>query len=131
MMKFKDVKALGGLTEATFLAAQARLAKLSRQENALRAQLRRLQDDRNALARTERGAEDAALAAGADVRWFQWISGRQTLLNTELAQVLALKAHQLDVVRKAHGRQQALEKLTQKLRAEQRQRAERKKDFEN
>ena len=130
-MNFEDVKALGGLTEAAFLAAQAKLAKLSRQECALRDKLRGLQNDRNALARTERPADDAALAGGADVRWFQWIATRQTRLNAELAQVLALKAHQLELVRKAHGRQEALSKLALTLRAEQTLCAARKKDFES
>lgn len=131
MTNFKDIKALGGLTEAAFLSAQSRLTRLSRRESDLRGQLRRLQQERNALARAERDIDDAALAGGADVRWFQWISVRQSRLNMELAQVLALKAHQLAVVRRVHGRQQALDKLSQSLRAEERQRAERKKDFDS
>lgn len=130
-MKSSDVKALGQLTEAAFLAAQAKLAKITKRESELRDQLRGLQEDRTALARMDRGTDDAALAGGADVRWFQWIAARQTRLNAELAQVLANKAHHLDVVRKAHGRQQALDKLAQVLRAEQRQRAERKRDFDS
>lgn len=130
-MKSSDVKALGQLTEAAFLAAQAKLAKITKRESELRDQLRGLQEDRTALARMDRGTDDAALAGGADVRWFQWIAARQTRLNAELAQVLANKAYHLDVVRKAHGRQQALDKLAQVLRAEQRQRAERKRDFDS
>ena len=130
-MNFKNIKALGGLTEAAFLAAQAKLAKLNRQESAVRDQLRGLQNDRNALARTARAADDAALAGGADVRWFQWIATRQTRLNAELAQILAMKAHQLEMVRKAHGRQVALSKLALTLRAEQHRCAARRKDFEN
>ena len=109
---------LGRLTEAAFLAEQAKLAQLTRQEADLRAQLAHLLEDRAAAARTDRPVGEAALAAGADVRWHQWIAVRQTRLNNELLHVLTLKRYQLDKVRKAHGRAQALDALTLRAKAD-------------
>ena len=106
------------LTEAAFLAEQAKLAKLTRQEADLRAQLARLLEDRAAAARADRPVGEAALSAGADVRWHQWIAVRQTRLNNELLHVLTLKRYQLDKVRKAHGRAQALDALTLRAKAD-------------
>ena len=109
---------LGRLTEAAFLAEQAKLAKLTRQESDLRAQLAHLLEDRAAAARADRPVGEAALSAGADVRWHQWIAVRQTRLNNELLHVLTLKRYQIDKVRKAHGRAQALDALTLRAKAD-------------
>ena len=115
-MTVRKLSDLGRLTEAAFLAEQAKLAKLSRQEAELRAQLAHLLEDRGRLAQTDRPVGEAALSAGADVRWHQWIAARQTRINAEILQIMALKSHQLDLVRKAHGRAQALGQLTQRAR---------------
>ena len=109
---------LGQLTEAAFLAEQSKLAKLTRQEADLRAQLAHLLEDRAAAARADRPVGEAALSAGADVRWHQWIAVRQTRLNNELLHVLTLKRYQIDKVRKAHGRAQALDALTLRAKAD-------------
>ena len=119
---------LGQLTEAAFMAEQAKLAKLNRQEADLRAQLAHLLEDRAAAARLDRPVGEAALSAGADVRWHQWIAARQTRLNNELLQVMTLKRYQLSKVRKAHGRAQALDALTLRARAETARKAASRQD---
>lgn len=119
---------LGQLTEAAFLAEQAKLAKLTRQEAELRAQLAHLLEDRAAAARVDRPVGEAALSAGADVRWHQWIAGRQTRLNNELLHVMTLKRYQLDKVRKAHGRAQAMDALTLRARLESARRVAARQD---
>ncbi|MBU2359043.1 MAG: hypothetical protein KKB02_08970 [Alphaproteobacteria bacterium] len=108
---------LNDVTDAVFLAEQAKLARITRREADLRHQLDTLLHDRSAVAHSARSADDAALAAGADVRWHQWIATRQTRLNAELLQVIALKGHQMDRVRKAHGRTEALRHLTLRTKA--------------
>ena len=127
-MTARKLAALGQLTEAAFLAEQAKLAKLNRQEADLRAQLENLLTDRAAVAQADRPVGDAALSAGADVRWHQWIAVRQTRLNNELLHVMTLKRYQLDKVRKAHGRAQALDHLTQRAKVEAARKAATRQD---
>ena len=118
-MSSRKLARLNDVTEAVFRAEQAKLSRLARREADLRKQLETLLHDRSAVARNERARDDAALAAGADVRWHQWIATRQTRLNSELLQVLALKERQMDRVRKAHGRAEALRQLTLRTRAQE------------
>ena len=118
-MSSRKLARLNDVTEAVFRAEQAKLSRLARREADLRKQLETLLHDRSAVARNERARDDAALAAGADVLWHQWIATRQTRLNSELLQVLALKERQMDRVRKAHGRAEALRQLTLRTRAQE------------
>lgn len=118
-MSSRKLARLNDVTEAVFRAEQAKLSRLARREADLRKQLETLLHDRSAVARNERARDDAALAAGADVRWHQWIATRQTRLNSELLQVLALKERQMNRVRKAHGRAEALRQLTLRTRAQE------------
>ena len=118
MIDLRKLAQLGDLTEAAFLSEQAKLAKLARQESELRAQLARLRQDRSDASGADRPSGDPALAAGADVRWHQWIAARQTRLNAELLQVMTLKRYQIEKVRRAHGRSQALDHLVQRTKAE-------------
>ena len=115
-MTVKKLAQLGKLTDAAFLAEQAKLARLTRQEADLRAQIAQLAAARNGTADRLRDGSDPALQAGADVRWHQWIAVRQTRLNEELLQILTRKARQIDAVRRAHGRAQALDQLTDQAR---------------
>lgn len=99
------------LSDMVLQGAQARLSHIQRRENEVRAKIARIADDRSALATRLQGPADAAMAAGADGRWLQWITLRQTHLNTELLQVLELKRLQISVVRDAFGRANALAAL--------------------
>ncbi|MEJ6396363.1 hypothetical protein [Yoonia sp. 208BN28-4] len=56
-------------------------------------------------------ASGPASVAGADQRWRQWAYDRRMVLNTEIAQVRALKAAQLSAVRTAFGRNEATRQL--------------------
>ncbi|WP_341223612.1 hypothetical protein [Loktanella salsilacus] len=127
-MTSEKLSGLARLTDAAFLSEQGKLAKLSRKEAELRAQLAHLLEDRAMTAHADRPLGDAALAAGADIRWHQWIAVRQTRLNAELLQIMELKRLQLRNVRKAHGRAQALEQLTLRAQADARRKKAARQD---
>ena len=118
---------LSELTGAAFRAEASKLAKLNQSEMIIKAQISRLMEDRGALAKTERSSTEPALRAGADARWHQWIAARHTRLNAELLQIMTLKRFQMEKVRKANGRSEAMDQLTLRARqAEARDRAARK-----
>ena len=125
-MKPADLDALLVLAETRFAAVQAQLAALTRQETALREQLASLARDR--AEQSGRDAADAAVRAGADVRWHRWIDSRRLLLNQELAQLRARRLRQVKVVKAAFGRKEALVALAARVRAADRQQRARRAD---
>lgn len=128
-MKATKLKDLIKVTDATFMAAQSKLAELREREASLRAQLEQLASSQTALAQSDRSASDAALKAGADALWIQWIAGRKTILNGELAQLQAHKANQFVIVKKAFGRRQAMRAIANKAKLEAMQARERRNNY--
>lgn len=106
--RFEGLAALSGLT---FRAAQARMAKLLAREADLRRNLAQLTESRSAQARASRAPNEAALVAGADIRWHHWVDQRRAIINTELAQVLALQDNCRVALKQAFGRDQAAQTL--------------------
>ena len=124
-MKTRQIGPLIKVADASFLAAQAKLADLRKREAALRQQLQDLRDDRSRQQATRPETDDSALKGGADTRWMQWIAGRQAALNAELAGLQVQKAQQFDVVKKAFGRRQAMRALATKSQIAARMRRDR------
>lgn len=119
-MKAADLSKLKDVMSAKLLAEQAKLDRLHREEQALRKQLADLVQDRNETAHQTRGPGDAALQAGADVRWHRWIDARRGHLNQELALLIAKRERQLQMVRKAFGRNEAVDALRASVLAKDR-----------
>lgn len=112
-------------------AVQADLARLSAQEAALRDNLIQLQDSKRARAVALQQGSDTAHIAGADMHWHQWADQRRSLINTELAQVLAQKAECLRQLQQAFGKEQAIITLMKTAKAQVVQDAARRKSYES
>lgn len=107
----KSLAKLSQIASIKFDAEKAKMATILEREIALRDGLRRLDDSRRVHILKLPQIGDPAALAGADLQWYQWIDQRRAILNTELAQVLALKdAHQKSL-RGAFGRDQAINGL--------------------
>lgn len=105
MAGLSRVSGLQRLTEMVFLAEQAKLRGIEGREMRLKGLLADLQT----ATQREMVAGPAAVA-GADVHWRKWIYQRRIVLNTELAQVRALKEAQTDRLRLAFGKNLAARK---------------------
>lgn len=128
-MKADQLNELIRVADASFLAAQTKLSDLRNQEKLIRDQLNSLKTSQKEAAALDRSSGDPALKAGADDRWYQWISGRKSALNTDLARIQALKTQQFDIVKRAFGRRQAMRAVAAKRRAEARQVIERRSQY--
>lgn len=118
-MRAHELAQLRTLTEAKWNAEQAKLAKLLQREAEVAQQMSDLVVDRGRSSQAPRVAGDAALRAGADVRWHRWIDSRRELLGQELAQIRAQKEYQISALRVAFGRHQVVERLMNKARAKE------------
>jgi hypothetical protein len=115
MDQVKQAKGLAQLTDIALHAAQAKMAEIVAREMGLRDNLSQLVEHQETPARAPVTMVDAAFAADANVRWQQWVDQRRTVINTELAQVLALKANCRTDLAKAFGRNQAAQALIGQL----------------
>ena len=104
--------ALARLAGLASSAAEARLAALTRVATELRVRLAALDDARRTRAE-ELESADAALLAGADLRWHRWIEGRRSALNSELARTLTDIARAQAALRKSFGQRLAAEALAE------------------
>jgi len=102
------------VTQAAFAAERAKLQTLKKRESDLRAQLAQLIQARDDRAQGGDEIADAALTAGADVRWHHWIAGRRTTINNELLQVIAQQGRQLTAVRRSFGKTEAVKELVKR-----------------
>ncbi len=109
----KDFDGLAELAALHFRAAQAEMAGILARETRLRQNLAQLIESKQNQAQAPRQSGDAALVAGADIRWNQWVDQRRAIINAELAQVLALKEGSRAKLKKAFGR----DRVTQALQA--------------
>ena len=114
--RLKDLAQLRALTDAKFVAVQSEMAALQQKERAVRAQLSDLVVRRAAAAQRLQGGEDAAAAAGADVRWHRWIDQRRKKLNQELSAILSDKVAIRVQLQKSFGRNEALRLLGLRLK---------------
>lgn len=108
MTQHSDLVNLARLSAVKLDAEQAKMAETLRRETSIRESLANLDRRRQSRFDATIQADDTALIAGADIRWHQWIDQRRIVLNTELAQVLALKDGHKKTLRTAFGRDQAI-----------------------
>ncbi|MEL6839622.1 MAG: hypothetical protein AAFP85_10040 [Pseudomonadota bacterium] len=129
-----DLERLEGLTQIAglaFRAAQAEMATLARREADLRRNLAQLTESKSTLARSARRSDEAALIAGADMRWHQWVDQRRATINAELAQVFALMENCREKLRQAYGKDQAAEALFEHALLGARTRRRKRSDYES
>ncbi len=126
--KLDKLRALSGLQ---FRAAQAEMAAILRREEGLRQNLAQLTQSKQSQARAPRAPDDAALVAGADIRWQQWVDQRRATINGELAQVLVLKENCKHKLKIAFGRDQAVNGLQKKHVQSRQQWVRRKESYES
>jgi hypothetical protein len=112
MNDLKRMRALKLLTQTQLAGVQSQFASLSTKENRLRNNLAQLvKEKRQTAERSDHG--DVARAAGADIRWHKWVDARRAIINTELAQVLGQKLECQQKLRRAFGKDQALDAIIQ------------------
>ncbi|MCG3269103.1 hypothetical protein [Yoonia sp. I 8.24] len=111
MGNVKQTQGLAQLTDIALQAAHVKMAAIVARETGLRENLAQLAIHDEKPKQVPVTMADAAFAADATVRWQQWVDQRRTTINTELAQVMALKEHcRVDLAR-AFGRDQAAKAL--------------------
>ncbi len=111
MGNIKQMQGLSRLTDITLQAAQAKMAAVVARETGLRENLAQLAAHDGKPKQIPVSMIDAAFAADATVRWQQWVDQLRTTINTELAQVMALKEHCRAELAQAFGRDQAAKAL--------------------
>ncbi|WP_341367488.1 hypothetical protein [Yoonia sp. BS5-3] len=126
-----DLKGLTVLSGLSFRAAQARMAALLEREARLRRNLLQLTESRSAQAQASRAPDEAALVAGADIRWHHWVDQRRAVINTELAQVLALQENCRAALKEAFGREQAAQSLFERAAREGSRKRKRQENYES
>jgi hypothetical protein len=107
------------------------MAALLRREKGLRENYAQLTQSKQSQANAQRAPDDAALAAGADIRWRQWVDQRQAAINAELAQLLAQKESCKQRLKIAFGRDQAVTGLQEHHEGLQRRLLRRKANYES
>lgn len=127
----KQTRDLDRLTALALQAIQAEMRALTNQHDALRQSLAQLTAQRQDLAQRARASDDAALIAGADLRWQYWVDQRRAAINLELAQILARQEACRTRLRMAFGRNQAAARLNQLSDLAARQTALRKAHYES
>lgn len=97
-------------TRAVYLRETARIRDILADETALRGRLARL-DAAVIRSRQDLSVDTTMRCLGADILWQGWEARTRRQLNIELAQVRARKLAALDQVRRAFGRQQAVQAM--------------------
>lgn len=124
-MSRDDHTALCEVSDALYQRELARLRAVRDEEARLRMALSQL----DAQARDARRLPDSALHGvreiGADLVWQGWLARHRAMLQSELAHVLARKAHAMPAQRRAFGRAEAARALHAQARAEARKRQDR------
>lgn len=108
---FGAYRDLCSLTALSLDAAQIRLAQLKHREAGLRENLASLIAERTAFATATQGPDDAAMAAGAAIRWHQWVDQRRASINRELLQLRIQIVEAEQTLRHVFGRDQAAQSL--------------------
>lgn len=131
MTNRKKLDALSRLVAADFRAKQAEFASILAHEAQLRENLAQLMASRQSRAAELPSPCDAALNAGADMRWLQWVDQRRAAINAELARVMVRKENFKIQLQRAFGRDQAADALIRAATAEHRQKFVRNSAYES
>ncbi|EBA13841.1 hypothetical protein [Roseobacter sp. CCS2] len=105
------------ITQLRLQADRANLAVVLSKENDLRQTLQDLAHQRKQRLDTPQDGGDAASVAIADLNWQLWIDQRRTIINAELARVLAEKEELTAKLRRSFGKDQAAQRLYQTSQA--------------
>lgn len=115
-MKLKDLDPLCRLADALYQREARTLATLSAREQKIRAAIAAVNAAGEGLQTGDLEQSGLYARSGADTAWLTWAGQRKTTYNAELAQVLVQKAHELENVRQAFGRQEALRLLQERAK---------------
>lgn len=115
---------LASLTDALYRAELTKVEKLNAREASLRRDLAELEMRRRNSRNLPHTELTPVRQIGADVFWEGWLSRTHADLNTQLAQVLAQKAHMMAGLRRAFGKQAAAANLVDRAAQEKTQRRE-------
>lgn len=119
MIDRRQMQDIVQVTAAMRTAAEARMAALRAEETVLRRRLEDLDAARRARAFSVT-AEDAALRAGADLRWEQWVETRRAGLMAELARLRARIEDERAALTRAFGQNLVAGDLLREIEAEAR-----------
>ena len=111
-MRLEDARTLQALADARYKARQQRFQALLQRENAVRADLRKL--DAQAKS-SEPTLNDDMRSIGGDVIWQAWLGKSKRALNMQLALILAEKDQHLHQVRQAYGKVLASEYIVKRM----------------
>ncbi len=131
MIDRKKLAKLRELSGLRYRAAQAEMMALLRREEGLRENYAQLTQSKQSQALAHRAPDDAALAAGADIRWRQWVDQRRATINAELAQLLVQKEARKQKLKAAFGQDQAVNGLQEHHERLQRRRLRNKENYES
>ena len=111
---------LSQLTGVMLRSVQSEMAELSQREADLRRNLAQLVQTKRARAAAQSSIVDAAILAGADVRWLHWVDQRRATINTELAQVLAQQEACRAKLKNVFGRDRAVHEIVKRMQTDSR-----------
>jgi hypothetical protein len=131
MDKIHHAHQLAKLTALEFNVAQAKFSDISRREGDLRQNLAQLLQHKRAISSDTTNLQTTAFDEGANVRWQQWVDQRRAVINTELAQVLALKENCRANLARAYGRDQAAQAVIKRLTRARKKYVLRKLNYES
>ncbi len=117
-MKRHKLPALKSVTEAVYQSEYQKLRPVLEAEARVQAQLARL-DAQVVQTRQDSAVTDGYQITGTDVLWNGWEAATRRQLNMELARCRAQKLAAMQQLRQAFGRKQAVERLNDTLKAEQ------------
>lgn len=108
MTNLDDIKKL---TEAMLLMEQAKLAKLTSEEAAIRADLHKIAQDVERVQTLSDQDLAMARSIGADAKWLIWVGQMRSERNTKLAQLREKKVRLGQQLARAYGRNEAVDQL--------------------
>ena len=111
--------------------AKANMARLKNTEDELRLQLENLANDMKVVRSSKTNITNPAALARADLRWQKWADMRRTLINSELADLLARKETVRIQLLRAFGENNAATALKKELRKVAKQRAKQMRTYES
>ncbi len=121
-MKRHRLSQMSKVTEALYLSEFRKVQDILAEEARLRGELRRLQEQ-SQDGQHHMSGDPSMRTVGADLLWQAWLMRTQRQLNIELSQVMANKEIAMGSVRKAFGRQSAVQSMHQKEETAHRHRA--------
>jgi hypothetical protein len=131
MQQIHQARQLAKLTALEFGVVQAKFSDIVKREDDLRLNLAQLLQRKRESRPTAQNLREAAFDSEANVRWQQWVDQRRLVINTELAQVLALKENCRLNLTRAYGRDQAAQAVIKTLTRTRKMRALRKLNYES